>query len=462
MTKKKSEIDQNLKLARKVIDSDKTLSPAIKAIFELLFSLVTELIKQRNVNSKNSSTPPSQDPFRKKSKSSGSTRTKTNSDGETLRKIESPDKVIDHFPKGHCICGTSLKRSKSLSFRSRQVWDLIIKTEVQEHRVHDVQCTCGRSHSGSFPLGVVNNAQYSEKVRAIASYLSQYQLIPVERTQEVFRDIFGLNIATGTICNSNSALFHKLSSFEEKLRDTLVNTEVCHSDETGINVAGKINYLHVFSSQYHTFLSAHETRGRKALDEMGLLTRFKGVLVHDFYSVYWQFKCRHAFCGSHLIRELIFSEEEEDQYWAKKMRQLMQYSNYLKKKGRLTLSVREHIYKAYDEILLVANMECPRGKKRKRSKSRCLLDRFVLRQRDILRFLRYSEVPFTNNLAERDLRMAKVHQKISGCFRSLQGARVYARIRSYISTIKKQKINILEGIVDAFKGSFLTQNRLFG
>lgn len=462
MTKKKSNIDDKLKLAREVIESDKKLSPAIRAIFELLFSLVTELLKQRNISSKNSSRPPSLDPYRKRKNYEGRKRNKPDSGGETLRKIESPDQVIDHYPKGNCRCGTSLKRFKSLAFTSRQVWDLIIKSEVIEHRAHEVQCSCGKVHHSSFPQGVTNNTQYSERVRAIASYFSQYQLIPVERTQEVFKDIFGLRLSAGTICNSNTALFTRLSSFETKLKDVLSFSKVGHSDETGINVAGKNKYLHVFSSEFHTFLFAHEKRGRVAIEEMGVLPRFKGTLVHDFYSMYLNYQCKHSFCGSHLIRELIFSEEEDSQYWAKKMRQLLQYSNYLKKKDRLTLTCREQLEASYTEILILGNMECPLSKRRKRSKSRCLLDRFILHRRGILRFLYDPVVPFTNNLAERDLRMAKVHQKISGCFRSMQGARVYARIRSYISTLKKHGLNILDGIVEALNSSSRIENQLFG
>jgi len=265
-------------------------------------------------------------------------------------------------------------------------------------------------------------------------------------------------------------------NFDQKVKEALTNSKLDHSDETYINIAGKSNYLHVLSNEVYTLLYPHEKRGRDAMSEMGVLPNFTGILMHDFFKPYLKYDCTHVFCGSHLIRELIFSEEQEDQLWSRKMRQLLQAANYLRNKKKLSRDKINQIEAWYSKIILMGNETCPppmvteskrKGrvslfKKTQKSKSRCLLERFKEYRNHILKFLYNPIIPFTNNLGERDLRMAKVHQKISGCFRSMAGARTYARIRSYISTLKKQRLNVMDGITDAFTSFEATLNQLFG
>jgi transposase len=477
-----------LSAAKEAIEKDKSLSPSMKAIFNLLTQMnlellttVQELNKKLNLTSKNSSKPPSSDRFPKgDSKKSGKGKRKPGGQkgrkGSTLRKVENPNEVKDHKPKGKCKCGTSVSALESTGYVSRQVWNLLIKTIITEHRVHKVTCSCGQQHKGSFPRGVINNTQYGDSIKAIASYLSQYQLIPPERTQEMFKDVFNLEISPGTVCNTNTFFYNKLEGFEAEVKETLFRSKINHSDETGINIAGKNKWLHVLSNEYYTYLHASEKRGQEGMNEMEILPQYKGVLIHDFFRAYFKYDCTHVFCGSHLIRELLFSEEQDKKRWARKMRQLLQISNKLRNKRRLSDSWVDKIESWYSRILLMGNKESPppkvnevkrKGKislfgRKKKTKSRCLLERLRDYRKGVLMFLYDSLIPFTNNLAERDLRMAKVHQKISGCFRSISGARVYARIRSYISTLKKQKINVMDGIVDALSGSDLTLKQLFG
>ncbi len=424
MKEKNTDIEKSLKSAKEFIETDKSLSPASKAIFELLLALVVELLetvkelnKKLNLDSKNSSKPPSSDRFSRGDRKSGTKKGRKpggqkGRKGSTLRKVENPDKIKNHHPRGKCRCGTKLAKLESQGYSTRQVWDLLIQTIITEHRAHQVICTCGETHRASFPNNVSNNTQYGEQIKAIATYFSQYQLIPFERAREMFKDIFNLDISAGTVCNANTTLAKRLDLFDSKVKEALAVSDVDHSDETGVNIAGKNNYLHVLSNETYTFLYPHKNRGRKAMNEMGVLPRFNGILMHDFYKPYLKYNCDHSFCGSHLIRELIFSEEQEEQHWAKKMKQLLQVSNYLRNKKRLSPDRVNRLESRYSDILLMANKECPpperketkrKGrvslfKKEKKSKSRCLLERFRDYRDDILRLSFHSQTTLAREI----------------------------------------------------------------
>jgi transposase len=368
--------------------------------------------------------------------------------------------------QGKCSCGIKLSKLEVQGFQSRQVWDVLIETIITEHRAVQATCDCGKKHCADFPKNIKNHTQYGESVKAISAYLSQYQLIPFERTQEIFEDLFSLNISQGTICNTNEKLFNSLVQFENDLKVILgrndnENNNVKHADETGINIAGKTSYLHVLSNKFYTFLFAHKGRGHKAIDAMGVLANYSGILMHDFYSAYFKYPCQDIFCGAHLVRELTFSEEQEGHRWAHQLKRfLLDLNSFIRDYGIPTSKEQDLLEREYSEILYRGHIQCPPPKireikrkgrtslkrKDKRSKSRCLLERFKNYRKGILLFMYDLKVPFTNNLAERDLRMAKVHEKISGCFRNIKGARIHARIRSFISTMKKQKLSIIDGM----------------
>jgi len=435
--------------------------------------IITDLLNKSALNSDNSSKPPSSDDPNKdksegKKKSNNPIGGQEGHEGTTLKRTENPDVIKDHYPDGTCQCGCSLVGLESQRYTSRQVIDIIIKTETTEHRSHEVTCSCcGKAYQGAFPDGVNNHVQYSNGVKAIVSYLSKYQEIPFERLEEALKDIFGIDISQGTLCNTNETLFNKLAIFEEKLKAILKKASLLHADESWINVLGKKLYLHVLSNENYTFLYPHAKRGRVAIDEMGVLIEYLGILVTDFYSSYLSLVLIiHAFCCAHLVRELDYSEDRDRQFWAKKMRQLLLYANYLKTKGQFSEAKIAAIERSYSDIIEKGLIECPppdnpKGEKRvKKSKSRNLLERFDKHRKGILLFIHDPKVPFTNNLAERDLRPSKVHQKISGCFRSLKGAKIAARIRSYISTLKKQSINVMDGLKDIFSEQNVIMNQL--
>jgi len=485
--KEEFDIEKAILEVRQFLAEDKSLSPAVKAMFGLLMTVIAlmsetinELNKKLGLTSKNSSKPPSSDSFGKgsgqgKSGRPKGTKNSKKNGGTTLRKKQNPDEVVQHKLVGQCPCGQNLGSLQVTGLISRQVWGIILRSLVTEHQAEQAICACGKKHTASFPEGVSNHVQYSSEVKALINYLSQYQLIPFERTQEIFKDLFDLELSDGTIFNSNQCAYSHLNEFEDKVKVTLAGEEVANVDETKINIAGKLNHLHVFSNEYYTYLKAHKGRGHKAMDDIGLLKNFKGVLVHDRYSAYNKYECSHALCGSHLLRDLTFCEEMEGQRWAHEMRRFLEALNELQKDQNLTIIEKDLMEREYTEILLRGQRECPPPQieeikrknkipliiKKRKTKSRVLLEVFKEKRKEILRFMHNPLVPFTNNLGERDLRMLKVQQKISGCFRSLETANIHARIRSYISTVKKQEHSVLRALANLYAPSNPTLNQLF-
>ena len=490
MPKKRKEFDvkKAIEEVKQFLASDTDLSPSAKAMFGLLMTVISlmsetinELNKKLGLNSKNSSKPPSSDPFGRgkgggKPKGRKGENKKSKKNSGALKKKENPDEIKTHKLKGKCNnCGHDLSQLISCGFISRQIWDVIIRYFIVEHQAEQATCLCGKKHTANFPEGVSNHIQYSDQVKALVSYFSQYQMIPFERVQEIFKDLFNLPLSEGTIFNSNSQMYNQLGSFSEQVKNALINGPLGHADETKINIAGKLKNLHVFSNDAYTYLEAHEKRGHQAMDEIGILPFFKGVLVHDCFSAYFKYDCDHALCGCHLLRELTFCEDMEGSRWAHEMRIFLEDLNELLKGDDLSKEEKDSLEGEYSDILLRGQLECPPPKveeikrknkisliiKEKKTKSRTLLERLKEKRKEILRFMHDPLVPFTNNLGERDFRMSKVQQRISGCFRSIKNANINARIRSYISTLKKQGIPVLEGLGNALAPTNSTLNQLF-
>ena len=490
MSKKREEFDikKATEEVKQFLTSDTDLSPSAKTMFALLMTVISlmsetinELNKKLGLNSKNSSKPPSSDPFgggkgSRKPKGRKGENKKSKKNNGALKKKENPDEVKTHKLKGQCNnCGHDLSQLTPCGLISRQVWDIIIKYFIVEHQAEQAVCLCGKKHTANFPEGVSNHIQYSDQVKALASYFSQYQMIPFERVQEIFKDLFNLPLSEGTIFNSNSQMYNQLDRFSEQVKKALINGRLGHVDETKINIAGKLKNLHVFSNDAYTYLEAHEKRGHQAMDEIGILPFFKGVLVHDCFSAYFKYDCNHALCGCHLLRELTFCEDMVGSRWAHEMRTFLEDLNELLKGGGLSQEEKDSLESEYSTILLRGQLECPPPKveeikrknkgllfiKEKKTKSRILLERLKEKRKEILNFMHNPLVLFTNNLGERDLRMSKVQQKISRCFRSIKNANINARIRSYISTLKKQDISVLEGLANALAQTNPTLRQLF-
>jgi transposase len=412
---------------------------------------------QKNKDSHNSHLPPSTDRNRypKKKRGGGNSSSgQSGHKGSTLRASLNPDQVVEHKLKGNCQrCGTWLPSIKRKGSVRRQVFDLKFQVEVTEHQAESGICNCGKSHTAHFPEGINAFVQYGSSVRGLVNYLSSYQLIPFERLEEIFKDIFNLDLCEGTIFNTNKASFEKLNQFEKKIKEALLNSDINHADETPIKVGQKQSYLHVLSNEAMTLIVPHSSRGSKAINEIGVLNKFKGILSSDFFAMYYSYQFKNAVCHSHLNRELTLLEEEFNCRWAHELNRFFQDLNiYLEDYRQDDIPLPEHermlFYEEFQKIIFKAKIETSAWSKKKgeRTLAGNLLYRMINYEEAVLRFMNDHRVPFTNNLAERDLRMAKVRQKISGCFRSFDGARIYARLRSYVSTVKKQGRNVWEAL----------------
>jgi len=433
---------------------------------------VAELEARLNMNSRNSSKPPSSDGLSRPSAPRGETSRppggKRGHKGGTLMTVEDPDWIVTHAPHSCLACGRSLDGVKPSGNDARQVFDVpITSLEVTEHQRQTKRCpSCGCENRGEFPEGVGSRTQYGPNLRAFLSYLTVYQLIPLKRACELVSDLFGHEVCEATLLNTNGALSQALAPVEEAIRRGLIDSEVGCFDETGVRIDGKTSWLHVACSPRLTYYAVHTARGRRAMDDIGILPEFKGTAVHDALASYFGYSCGHALCNAHLLRELKCLAEE-GQSWASDMKDLLRDTlervNRARERGEPALPRRAlaRIEKRYSQIVVRGLAQNPmpgaegqparRGRK-KRSKAQNLLERLRNHHDKVLAFARDFSVSFDNNLAERDLRMAKVKMKISGTFRSWDGAHDFCRIRGYISTARKNSVSVIGALSDAFEG----------
>jgi len=294
--------------------------------------------------------------------------------------------------------------------------------------------------------------------------MSNFQLLPYKRIEEHFADQFDIPLSAGSIYNFNKEVYERLAPFEDWAKRELAKSLLLHVDETGINIGGKRKWLHVVCSATLTLLMPHDKRGGEAMAAMGVLPEYTGTLVHDHWKPYYQLPCHHALCNAHHLRELERAWEQDQQQWAKQTQALLVEINKAVDAagGVLNTPEAEAFRERYRQLLKEAETECPppdesqrkkgqRGRL-KRSKSRNLLERLIQFEEDVLRFMVELDVPFTNNQGERDLRMSKVQQKISGCFRSELGAKIFSRIRSYLSTCRKNGVSSEEALRLLYEG----------
>jgi transposase len=457
------DIEATIEKAQRLFREDKQLSAATKSMFEVMILIITLLVNRLNLNSTNSSKPPSSDPNRKKQpkrkkgKKSGGQKGHV---GSTLKKVDDPDKVelikIDRssLPPG---------KYRQVGFDTRQVFDIDISRVVTEYRAQILEDDNGNRFVASFPENVTKAVQYGTGLKAHSVYMSQFQFVPYNRLQDHFTDQLHIPISEGSIFNFNKEAYRLLSDFESRAKEELAASKVAHADETGINIGGKGHWLHCLSNDSWTLYHPHERRGLDAMNDMGVLPRFDGILCHDHWKPYYRIDCTHALCNAHHVRELTRVWEQDGQQWAQKLKNLLETMNRKVADAGGALEVKESAKyrRKYRNIIKQGEVECPepiRPKKKvkrgriKRSKSRNLLERLRDYEEDTLRFMDNELVPFSNNLGENDIRMTKVQQKISGCFRSTNGARIFCRIRSYLSTCRKQGIKSSEALELLFNG----------
>jgi transposase len=440
---------------------------------------IQELKARLTKNSRNSSKPPSSDGFKKEPKPNPkSLRQNSNRksggqvghNGHKLCRRENPDEIFIHTVDSCANCGQDLTDVEISEVQKKQVFDIPPLTiHVTEHQAEIKKCACcGEITIGKFSEGLVQEAQYGPRVKAFLTYMNQYHFLPYDRSEQLMRDVFNQNISEGTIKNILEKCYCNLEATEEKLKDSLKNAGILHSDETGMRTMGNLYWQHVVSTKSLTYYGIHKKRGNEAIDTIGILPEYKGTLVHDHFSAYFKHGDKHVLCNAHHLRELTFIEESYNQSWAKHMKGLLlaikkQRNIYKQSDKREFTAMRLATYeRCYDKIIMLGywhpdNIKLPEnkdGKKpsRKQTKAKNLLDRLRFHKQEMLAFMYNFDLPFDNNLAERDLRMSKVKQKISGCFRSEAGARYFCRIRSYISTARKNGVQILDALEKVFLG----------
>lgn len=469
MTVGKINISDTLKSVEDRLKSDESLSAEMRALIDVLVLVIQLLLEKLGSNSTNSSIPPSKDQNRKKKKAGENTKKAGGQEGHkgiTLEKEKNPD-VIRNIEVDRTIIPPG--EYSPVGYEARQVIDIEISKVVTEYRAEILQDINGKKFMAEFPEGVTRPIQYGNSVKAQATYMSLQQLLPYERVGDYFENQCGIGISTGTLVNFNKEAFDRLEEFEEIVKAKLIAQPLLHADETGINVNGKNIWLHTASNDLWTLFFPHEKRGGDAMKAMGVLEHFKGILCHDHWKPYFQFDCLHALCNAHHLRELERSWEQDKQTWAKSMQNLLLEMNKEKNKhgGTVPENIAAEFLARYRKILSEANDECPpppkikEGKRGRtaRSKSRNLLERLINFEAETLRFLFEKVVPFTNNQGERDIRMTKVQQKVSGCFRSMDGAKNFCRVRSYLSTCGKHGIGPADALKTLFSGKlppFLT------
>ena len=444
--------------AREVLDKNKTISTEVRLVLELMIQLIDIMSSRLMLNSSNSSLSPSSDkvprqtrktvPGKKKKRSDKPVGGQTGHEGKTLEKF--PEDRVDEVVELSLDRRTlpSGVKFKSDGFESRQVIDVILDFVVTEYQAEVLVDKDGNRFVADFPVHISKAVQYGSTVKALSAYLSQYQLLPYNRVQEMFENCFNLKISQGTIYNFNKEAYERLEPFEEEVKQTLKSADVVNADETGIQIGDKNHWMHVLCTPKTTYFFPHEKRGQEAMKEMSILSGFSGVLCHDHWKPYFGMTKEHSLCNAHHLRELQWVIDFKDHKWAKSMKRFLNKTNELTTEAGGVLS-QEHQQKritAYRKIIKAGRKECPiiaraRGsgnKKVKQTKERNLLDRLDKFEDTVLHFMRKKNVPFTNNQAERDIRMVKVHQKVSGCFKSMTGARYFCRTRGYLLTKRKR------------------------
>jgi len=468
-------------VVRVLLDMDRRIHALERQVQDLTARLdaseqrVRQLEEQVAKDSHNSHKPPSSDGLAKpkpkslRPPSQRPTGGQPGHPGHTLRMVDNPDRTVRHTVERCANCGRALDRQEPEHVERRQVFELPEpKLEVTEHQAEVKTCPCGRVNRAAFPSEAAAPVQYGPRVKSVGVYLSEYQLLPFDRLGEIMRDLFACeSFSQGTLANFKADCSRRLEPVEAAIRGLATAAPVAGFDETGVRATGSLHWLHTVSTGLLTWYYAHKRRGREAMDAAGILSEYQGCAVHDFWKSYFDYGCDHALCNGHLLRELVFLWEEQTQKWAKDMiDHLLGIKDAVATASAAGLTAlpqadQEGLLKSYERIVKAGYAQNPvaptpgpkRRGRRKQSKARNLLDRFRDHPDSILAFMRDFAVPFDNNQSERDLRMMKLRQKISGTFRSFEALVNFCRIRGYVSTARKNGLNAMDALQRVFLGN---------
>lgn len=440
-------------------------------------SVIKELQARLAKDSSNSGKPPSSDGYgkantEKRTESQRQSGQKpiggqTGHQGETLKSSETPDKVETHEVVSCEYCGHDLSDEAVTDYEERQVFDIpAMHIEITAHQAEIKICpACQLKNKGEFPTEVTQTTQYGHGIKTWASYFSVQHFIPLARTSQIFEDLVGHRVSEATVLKACSQLAEKVTPATKAIKTQLQQAAVVHFDESGLRVKGKLHWLHGASTKELTHYTVHQKRGKVAMDEADILPHFVGIACHDHWKSYFRYdQSSHSLCNAHHLRELTFIEKQYNQPFAPKMAALLLEINKAKKAcevDHFTDTEKAAYTKRYDAIVeegLEANPEKPPDPAKKTKKGRTkqtpahnLLKRLRDYKAEVLAFMNDFRVPFTNNQVEQDVRMIKVKQKVSGCFRTLAGAEVFVENRAYISTARKNEQNIYQAIHAAFE-----------
>lgn len=427
-----------------------------------------ELKNRLNLNSKNSHKPPSTDGLKKKPAIPKEKGKKTGGQighkGNTLKMVANPDQIILHHASSCFCCSKTFTEDDVTQItQKRQVFDIPRPAlEVTEHQIGTITC-CGQKHMGVFPDDVKNSVQYGSKIKALSVLLNTDYRVPFDKIEQLFSDIYGCSFNESTAVSSNKTCFEELAPIEDTIKSEVLSSQVVHFDETGMRVETKLHWFHTSSTQLFTYLFVHAKRGEEALlSAASILKDFENYAVHDCWSSYFKFQnCSHFLCIAHIIRELE-NLKQQNSLWAVEMYDFLFELYKLSEKGTVIVPDKEIWLKKYLSICEKSDIEEPppiktgkRGRP-KQTKGRSLYDRLLEYQEGVIAFAFNELIPFTNNLAERDIRCLKIKQKVATSFRKFKGAEQYARIQSFVSSLRKHNMNVFQNLVRVFQKQNIT------
>lgn len=452
------------------VSSDKQAQTIAK-----LVKTIEELKEQLGINSQNSSKPPSSDgpakPNPKSLRQSAGRKSggQKGHKGNGLTLMAKPDEIIIHKPIACSGCPLEDECKSCRQSAVRNVIDVEIKTRVTGHYTESYTCPLqdNKVLKGTFPESVTSSMQYGHNVKALAIALNTEGMVSIQRTHDILSSVLGLPISTGTIATLVNKFSDKVTNTVEAIRKALLKEPVVNCDETGLRTNGTNYWVHSVCTNDYTYLSTQKKRGKEGMDYAGFLPEYDGIIIHDFWPSYWKYPLQHGVCGAHLLRELngVIDNHKNQRVWAIDFQNLLLKMNKVKskaiKKGKTSISkyYRLKFDKEYDQILKEAKKLNPDpekvpGKRGRVAKGKvlCLINRLITHKGEVCLFIHDFNVPFTNNVAEQSIRMVKVKAKVSGCFRTSDGANAFTTIKSYLGTAKKHGINTYEAIKAALVG----------